>query len=243
MAWSTRQLATIAHTTVSSVRHYHKVGLLAEPERASNGYKRYGVPHLIRLLRIKRLSELGISLTQIAAMDSGDGDAQIRTLDAELEATITRLTRIRTELAQVLAHRAPAETPHGFAELTTQLSPTQRALLSVYATVFDGPTLDAFRQVLSRRQETDDELDRLPATADDATVEDLARRMVRGTLALRTEFPQLINPLDSSPLGAASAGLTMAHALAELYHPAQLRVLQRLDCLLQEHHDRASPSE
>jgi DNA-binding transcriptional MerR regulator len=33
MAWSTRELAELASTTVNTIRHYHRLGLLAEPER------------------------------------------------------------------------------------------------------------------------------------------------------------------------------------------------------------------
>jgi hypothetical protein len=54
VAWSTREIAELAGTTVRAVRHYHEVGLLDEPKRRANGYKQYGVAHLIRLLRIKR---------------------------------------------------------------------------------------------------------------------------------------------------------------------------------------------
>ena len=72
MAWSTRQLADLAGTTVKAVRHYHKVGLLDEPERLSNGYKQYQVAHLIRLLQIVRLSELGVPLAQIATLDQSE---------------------------------------------------------------------------------------------------------------------------------------------------------------------------
>ena len=85
MAWSTRELAELAGTSLRAVRHYHEVGLLPVPERHSNGYKQYGVSHLVRLLRIKRLVDLGFSLSQIAAM--GDDDhpaAALRALDAEL---------------------------------------------------------------------------------------------------------------------------------------------------------------
>ena len=35
MAWSTRQLAELAGTSLRAVRHYHDVGLLPEPERLS----------------------------------------------------------------------------------------------------------------------------------------------------------------------------------------------------------------
>ncbi len=72
VGWSTNQLADLAGTTLRTIRHYHEVGLLAEPERQANGYKSYGVPHLVRVLRIKRLTGLGLSLTEIA--DLGDED-------------------------------------------------------------------------------------------------------------------------------------------------------------------------
>ena len=42
MAWSTRELAGLAGTTVNTIRHYHRLGLLDEPERRYNGYKQYG---------------------------------------------------------------------------------------------------------------------------------------------------------------------------------------------------------
>jgi DNA-binding transcriptional MerR regulator len=72
VAWSTRELADLAGTTVRAVRHYHDVGLLEEPRRRANGYKQYGVAHLVRVLRIKRLADLGFTLPQIA--DLGDAD-------------------------------------------------------------------------------------------------------------------------------------------------------------------------
>src|SRR4051794_28710508 len=101
MAFSTRQLADLAGTTVKAVRHYHEVGLLDMPERASNGYKQYKISHLMRLIQIKRLSDLGVPLSQVAAMGRADEepDEAIRVLDAELEATVDRLNRIRAELA------------------------------------------------------------------------------------------------------------------------------------------------
>ena len=51
MAWSTHELADLAGTSLRTVRHYHEVGLLDEPERHSNGYKQYGVAHLVRGIR------------------------------------------------------------------------------------------------------------------------------------------------------------------------------------------------
>src|SRR5690606_38538605 len=110
MAWSTRRLAELAGSTVKAIRYYHEIGLLDEPERRSNGYKQYEVPHLIRLLQIKRLRELGVPLSQIPAAGQADdeSDQALRVLDAELEATVDRLNRIRAELAVLMRHRAPA---------------------------------------------------------------------------------------------------------------------------------------
>ena len=50
MAWSTQQLADLAGSTVKAVRYYHRIGLLAEPERTSNGYKQYDTTHLVRAI-------------------------------------------------------------------------------------------------------------------------------------------------------------------------------------------------
>jgi DNA-binding transcriptional MerR regulator len=59
--------------------------------------------HLVRLLRIKRLVDLGFSLPQIAdlgELDDHPAEA-LHTLDAELAATIDRLQRARAELGDI----------------------------------------------------------------------------------------------------------------------------------------------
>ena len=93
MAWSTRELAEFADTTVKSVRYHHQLGSLDEPERLGNGRKRYRVRHLVRLLQITRLTELGVPLSQIESIGSPDDDPQgaLRAIDAELAATIKGL--------------------------------------------------------------------------------------------------------------------------------------------------------
>ncbi len=93
MAWSTREIAELAGTSLRAVRHYDEIGLLDEPERRINGYKQYGVAHLMRIRRIRRLNDLGFSLAQIAAMgDVEEHPAQaLRILAAELVFIINRL--------------------------------------------------------------------------------------------------------------------------------------------------------
>lgn len=103
-AWSTRQLAELAGTTIRTVRHYHQIGLLDEPERSRNGYKHYGTSHLARLLQIRRLADLGLPLAQIASLDdAGHCPADLlRNLDRDLSEHIERLQRARSELAALI---------------------------------------------------------------------------------------------------------------------------------------------
>src|SRR4051812_20211510 len=50
------QLADYAGVTVKTVRNYHERGLLEEPPRDASGYRRYGVEHAIRLVKIRTLA-------------------------------------------------------------------------------------------------------------------------------------------------------------------------------------------
>ena len=71
------ELARMAGVSVRTLRHYHAIGLLPEPERADNGYREYGAKHLLRLLRIRQLATLGFSLEQIGPMiDELDAERQ-----------------------------------------------------------------------------------------------------------------------------------------------------------------------
>ena len=108
MAWSTRELAELAGTTVNAIRHYHRIALLAEPTRRYNGYKQYGVPDLIHLLRIRRLSELGVPLSQIREIceDVTAAPEVLRKVDAALASETERLTKARSDIATILLGRA-----------------------------------------------------------------------------------------------------------------------------------------
>ncbi len=52
-------------STLKTVLYYHKIGLLHEPERSSNGYRLYGAEELARMRMIKHLKQLGLDLKQI----------------------------------------------------------------------------------------------------------------------------------------------------------------------------------
>jgi DNA-binding transcriptional MerR regulator len=110
VAWSTREVAELAGTTVNTIRHYHRLGLLTEPKRRYNGYKQYGAEDLDRLLCIRRLVGLGASLSQVAEFlaDERLMAEILRQVDADLAAEVDRLRRARSEIAVILLDGAPA---------------------------------------------------------------------------------------------------------------------------------------
>lgn len=231
MAWSTRELAELAGTTIKTVRHYHQLGLLDEPVRASNGYKQYQVAHLVRLLQITRLANLGVPLAQIAQMKHADqnSEAALRALDTELAATVDRLLRIRAELEGILAHGAPAETPAGFGAVANELSDADRSLILVYSRVFDDPAMHDVQEIVTDAlgSSTDAAFDALPPDADLPTRRRLAMELAPVLAAATETYPWMSEPGARAPRGAAFAEETVTQALWELYNPAQLEVLYR----------------
>lgn len=106
------ELARLAGVSVRTLRHYHQVGVLEEPARGGNGYRRYDVHDLVRVLRIRRLAALGIPLAQVPDLlggaDSGD---LLDELDRELAGQMDRLARQREVIAQLRDHHADPDLP------------------------------------------------------------------------------------------------------------------------------------
>jgi len=241
MAWSTREVADLAGTTVKAVRHYHKLGLLDEPERMSNNYKQYQVAHLIRLLQITRLADLGVPLAQIAAMGNADRDpdAALLVLDAELEQTVERLQRIRGELALILKYRAPAELPPEFSSVSNELSETDRSLIMVYSRVFDDGAMHDMQELVSEvpRTASDDEFDQLTLDSDRETRRRLAADMAPSIVDAFERYPWLNDPAKRATKSTAFSQGTMTAAVRELYNKAQLEVLYRAHLIATENTD------
>jgi DNA-binding transcriptional MerR regulator len=236
MTWSTRELAELAGTTVKAVRHYHQIGLLDEPERASNGYKHYEITHLVRLLRIKRLVDLGVPLARIALMGQGDEppDEALRAIDGEIADTIGRLLRTRADLESILHHKAPADLPQGFSEIGTDLPDATRALILIYSHVF-GPTAMAEHAEMlayARQNPQDAEFIALPAETDEASRQQFAVRLAPHVKDLNVRYPWLRDPGAGSVRGSAFAESVIGEALRELYNPAQRDVLRRVNEIL-----------
>ncbi|TQL19680.1 MerR family transcriptional regulator [Streptomyces sp. SLBN-134] len=237
MAWSTRQLAELAGTTTKAVRHYHEIGLLDEPERASNGYKRYGVSHPVRLLRIRRLTELGVALSDVPSVESGNEEARqiLRSLDAELAADIERRQRMRRELAAVMENRAALDMPPDFRTLADDLPETHRSLLMACSSILTPEAMAALReQLVVPRGDLEAEFAALDEDAPDEVRQRLAERMVPEVRQQHRDHPGLADLGLCSHRKKAVAESVVVHALVEFHNRAHLDVLQRVQAILAE---------
>ena len=98
------QVAAYARLTTRAVRHYHQIGLLAEPERDASGYRRYDAGHVIELIRIRALAEAGVPLSRVAELLKASDDElaeAVREIDEDLQREIRRLEDHRTAVAQL----------------------------------------------------------------------------------------------------------------------------------------------
>ncbi|MFE0856929.1 MerR family transcriptional regulator [Streptomyces mutabilis] len=81
--------AAFAGTTPRAIRHYHAIGLLAEPERGSDDRRRYGYDDMIRLLWIRKMADAGVSLDDIrAGFEGATGATGIEQSLARLEESL-----------------------------------------------------------------------------------------------------------------------------------------------------------
>lgn len=229
MAWSTRQLADLAGTTVKSIRYYHAIGVLEEPARASNGYKQYGTAHLVSLLRIKRLRDLGLSAAEIQATADSDDDFvdTVRALDDRLARSIERQQKIRDDLADLLTHRTGPDVPVGFESIADSLTGADRAVISISALLYEEEGMRDLRDIAADHQEADAAFNALPADADTDAVRAVATRLAAVLRTIHERFPGMRNLPRPASGPENDAMHALAQALIDLYNPAQIDVLKQ----------------
>lgn len=115
------EVAKLTGVTTKTVRHYHKIGLLAEPERSESGYRLYSAEDLLRLHRIRRLQSFGLSLKQIKTV-LGDPDTS-STLRKVLEAL---LSEVSGEMERLQERRGQIEELLGQGDLEAPISPSAK---------------------------------------------------------------------------------------------------------------------
>lgn len=118
------ELAGLARVSTRAVRHYHASGVLPEPARQVNGYRDYGAADLIRLLRVVRLTGLGLTLAEVRSVLAGDQDLRALLADvvADIEEQQADLNRRRRELIAAISSDVSVSTTPAVAALLAELA-------------------------------------------------------------------------------------------------------------------------
>lgn len=101
-------LAASAGVNVETIRYYQRIGLIVEPPRPLQGYRRYSAVTAERLRFIKRAQHIGFSLAEVAELLSlHDGDcAEARAIAerkrGDIEQRIADLNAVRHELDRLI---------------------------------------------------------------------------------------------------------------------------------------------
>ncbi|SJN11932.1 Transcriptional regulator, MerR family [Leucobacter sp. 7(1)] len=242
MAWSTRQLADLTGVTLRSIRHWHDVGLLPAPERLSNGYKQYTAQHLVLALRIARLTSLGFSLEQVAPMLASPEQSAplLRELREELDERIATLTRVRTDLDDLIEGGiSPDLSPEARLAMdalgTDAGSRNVAILLGRMLPRGDMPGFARTVQSAPRElTELNDELLALPPHASDGAIRELAGRgaaLIAEFLDAQGDALQQFSTRLESDMGGSvgEMGALLQEHLNPAQHQALMLIMQEFD--------------
>lgn len=254
------ELAKLAGVTVRTLRHYHAIELLPEPERSANGYREYEVSDLVHLLRIKRLSALGFPLSRIgdvlSHMDK-PGAASSTTaplldeLDDELVRQIEHLQQQRQIIAQLKEEGLDADMPLSIAGLMklysegsrpdrpSELAKADRMTILLASNLSDERDLAEAERVLTaaRDQGIMPAFSELERRIDDLVFD--ASEEIRAQLvidALQTIEPiiSLLNVESWTRDESEAEALIDGMMKSDVYNPAQLDVIGRIEWALEE---------
>lgn len=241
------ELAELAGVTVRALRHYHQIGILDEPPRSSNGYREYDVGHLVRVLRIARLADLGFALQDLPLDEESDHDARLADLDDELADRIEHLEGQRRIVAALRAAGASPDLPPELAAHTALVAaiglpaslarlereqlmlieriggePASRVMAALYERSGEPDVLPLLTDIYARFDRLDD---RTPAVERERLVEDCVRALGRVVDDLDLDLTQI----DLSDAGT----LFDEHGQTHL-SPAQNSLLEEVGTRLAE---------
>ncbi|MEN3534000.1 MerR family transcriptional regulator [Microbispora sp. ZYX-F-249] len=139
------ELAALVGVSTRTVRHYHHQGVLPEPSRRRGGYREYGLRDALLLARARRLTELGLSLSEVRDVLTGDSARELREILLELDADLARqeaaIRARRGRLAALLSEEAPSP--------DDAVSPAMAEFLRCLEPVRDSPFAAAEAELLA----------------------------------------------------------------------------------------------
>ncbi|MFI0452959.1 MerR family transcriptional regulator [Actinomadura sp. 6N118] len=241
------ELAALVGVSTRTVRHYHHLGLLPEPERLSNGYREYRLRDAVLLARVRRLAELGLALDEIRDVLADDQGKELREvlleLDADLagqqEAIRLRRERLAALLAEADLHPDSAVSPamasvlRGLPAGGSKFADFDREMLALVDTTAGPDEREAFAELLrplttpealARGEAIYARMDELAEAApDDPRVAELAAEIADH---LPEEMKALMlasvdgqpNDVNENGQWLSEMSLTLSPAQAEVFH-------------------------
>jgi DNA-binding transcriptional MerR regulator len=105
MSWSIADVARMSGVTSRTLRHYDEIGLLPPAWTGAGGYRYYEEDDLLRLQQILVLRELGLGLSEIAAIldQQADEVEALRAYHQRLLAERDRLDVLASTVARTIA--------------------------------------------------------------------------------------------------------------------------------------------
>ncbi len=199
------EVAKLIGVSPKTIRYYHEIGLLAEPERTEAGYRLYTAQDLLRLQRIRRLRALGLPLDRIKEI-LGEPDQEqmlrnaLQSLVEELSAQILELEERREMLEKLLAKDALDQSqPAGEAPPTLLYLDLVKERLGAYLSNIDEESwkwsekidamLGAFHWPESYREAIKEAIQQIAAQPE----------QYRQLFALEERFAALANEPEDSP--------------------------------------------
>ncbi|MFJ3817150.1 MerR family transcriptional regulator [Streptomyces sp. NPDC090056] len=235
------QAAAYVGVTIKTVRHYHRLGLVAEPERDASGYRRYRSDELFRLLQVRTLASAGVPLAEVGDLLEADSETFAATLEEvhraltsrieELTARRDRLHRLDHGDRALLPDRACAilETLAGLGFDSAYVTGQREALVLTRALVpeiFDG-FMTWLEQSLADPETV--ELTRLGWEVrswdpDDPRIEEVARELA-GKLLTRRELLSMPSGFEGRSDTATRYGMVNHHMEDRVPSIARLNAL------------------
>jgi DNA-binding transcriptional MerR regulator len=105
--WYVKELAEITGTSVQSLHHYDRIGLLKPSGHSAKGYRLYNEADLLRLQQIIALKFFGFGLKQIGSLLAGKTTvhehflAQVSFLENKAKALYETSTALKNILSQI----------------------------------------------------------------------------------------------------------------------------------------------
>ncbi|MFI9848095.1 MerR family transcriptional regulator [Nonomuraea sp. NPDC051941] len=237
------QAAAFVGVTIKTVRHYHRLGLVAEPKRDGSGYRRYGSADLLRLVQVRTLAEAGVPLAEIGDLLDSDPELFAAALDDVRRRLTERIEDLiaRRDTLHRLAHGDRALLPDRACAVLDRLAnlgfrsdyvATQREAL-VLARALVPEIFDSF---LTRLEHSLDDpelveltkrgVDAMSWAPDDPRIEELASALADKLLADRA--------LLTAPTGSRNqSDATARYGLINHHREDQAPAIARLNALVE----------